>query len=448
MLERDGDDLVVRGSLIDLKTQTQVSEFSNRYTLATLGAMPAAITGAVSVGLRLQGSSNVEALSPAATVSYDRGLRILTQHTQHLPEGIQLFEDAARLDPDSPLPLAVLVEAEVRSFRDANDPGLLTKAEKDLHAAESLNPASISVHLAPGRLNEAEGRYEQAKDQYVRVTEIEPRNVDGLIGIAGMYDKLDKPQKAVETYQNAIAIDPAYYEPYQYLGVFYYRRGRYDEAAEQFKKVTVLAPRMYVAYRNWAAALEKLDRNTEAEHALRASLAIEETPAGLDNMGTLLASQKRDAEAIPHYERSVAMNPHDYVALLNLADSQRRLGHVRDAEVEYRKGLDLAKSELSVNPREAGVRAFVAYFAVRLGHRERAADEIKQALQLSPSDSRVVLMAVLTYETLGKRNLALATLGSAAPQQLRELEREPDLADFSQDPRFRKLVDRKIKGGN
>ncbi|MGB2602471.1 MAG: hypothetical protein WBC78_02670, partial [Candidatus Sulfotelmatobacter sp.] len=83
MLERDGDDLVVRGSLIDLKTQTQVSEFSNRYTLATLGAMPAAITGAVSVGLRLQGSSNVEALSPAATVSYDRGLRILTQHTQH-----------------------------------------------------------------------------------------------------------------------------------------------------------------------------------------------------------------------------------------------------------------------------------------------------------------------------------------------------------------------------
>jgi serine/threonine protein kinase/tetratricopeptide (TPR) repeat protein len=447
-VRREGEDMVVQGSLIDLKNQTHVREFSNRYTPSTMGAMPAAITGAVSAGLQLRGGVNTEVLSPAATVPYDRGLHILTQDTQHLPEGIQLFEEAARLDSRSPLPLAGLVEAEVRSFGETKDSALLAKAEKDLQAAENLNPDSVSVHLAAGKLSEAEGQYEKAREQYVRVKDIEPRNADAFVRIAGVYDKLNMPEKALEAYQTAIEIDPTYYEPYEYLGVFYYRRGQYTEAAEQFKKVTELAPGMYRAYSNLAGALENLDRYAEAEQALRASLKIQETAAGLNNMGTILASQKRDAEAVPYYERSVALNPKDYVHLLNLADSNRRLGHVRTAQAEYKNGLALALSELSEDPRRPDVRAFVAYFAVRLGRRRRAEDEIKQALRLSPNDSQVVQMAVLTYEALGLRSLALVTLSGATPQLLSELDREPDLADFSHDPRFKQLVDGKIKGGN
>jgi eukaryotic-like serine/threonine-protein kinase len=446
-IKGDGADVIVDGSLIDLKTMAHVSDYSNRYTPATLGAIPAAITGAVSAGLQLRGSPNAEILSSAATVPYDRGLHILTQDTQHIQQAIQFFEEAARLDPRSPVPLAGLVEAEVRSFGDSKDSALLSKAEKDLQVAETLNPDSVSVHLAAGKLAEAKDNYEEAKDQYARVMEIEPRNVRGLIGIAGMYGKLDKPDRAVETYDTAIEIDPNYYEPYEYLGVFYYRHGKYAEAAQQFKKVTELVPGWYLPYSNLANSLEKLGQFDEAEKALRTSLAIEETTWGLNNMGTLLASEKRDADAVPFYERSASLNPKDCVPLLNLADSNRRLGHVKNAIAEYRSGLNLALSELSENPRRPDVRAFVAYFAARLGLRGRAQDEIKQALRFSHDDSQVVLMGVLTYEALSLRGLALTTLSGAPPQLLNELEREPDLADFSRDPRFRQLVDEKNKGG-
>jgi len=446
-IKRDGEDVIVEGSLIDLKTMAHVSDYTNRYTAATQGAIPAAITGAVSAGLQLQGSLNAEVLSAAATVPYDHALNILLQDTQHIDEAIQLFEEAARLDPRSPLPLAGLAEAEIRDFGVTKDSALLTKAQNDLKAAENLNPDSINVHLAAGKLNEAEGQYEKALDQYVRVRDLEPHNVDALVHIAGVYDKDDMPEKAEETYRSAIAVDPAYYEPYEYMGVFYYRSGKYAEAAEEFKKVTELAPRMYRAYTNLAGALENLGRNAEAEQALLASLRIQETAAGFHNMGTLLAAQNRDGEAVPYYERAVGLSPHEYLYLFNLADSHRRIGDTKRAQAEYRRGLDLALSDLSENPRRADVRAFVAYFAARLGVRGQANNEIKQALRLSPNDSQVILCAVLTYEALGLRNLALTTLGGATPQLLRELGREPDLADFSQDPRFKQLVDVKIKGG-
>lgn len=55
--------------------------------------------------------------------------------------------------------------------------------------------------------------------------------------------------------------------------------------------------------------------------------------------------------------------------------------------------------------------------------------------------------AVLTYEALGRRDEALATLHYATPELLREVDRDPDLADFRQDPRFRQLV-ATVTGGN
>jgi hypothetical protein len=69
--------------------------------------------------------------------------------------------------------------------------------------------------------------------------------------------------------------------------------------------------------------------------------------------------------------------------------------------VAYRKGMKLALVELRGNPRVGLTRAYVAYFAVRLGDTRRGQDEIGQALELSPSDSEVIRKAVLVYEALG-----------------------------------------------
>jgi len=438
-MRREGDHLVVSLSLIDLETPVHIREASYRYTSATIGAVPSALAGEVSVGLGLPNAATKETLSPAATALYDQGLSLLL-NGRSTGEAIRLFSESSHLDPGSLIPLTALVEAEIKKFDSSKNPADLSQAQEYLQVARSLNPDSVKVHLAEGKLAEVRGKFEKALEDYLRVKELEPNNIEASVLVAGVYDKLDMPEKAIQEYHRAIQLDPDFYEPYQYFGVFYYFRGKYSDAAEQFRKVIERAPRMYRAYMNLDASLEALGRYEEAEQVLRMSLHLGAKAGALNNMGALLASENRDDEAVVYSRQAVELSPNDYLYRLNLADSLRRLGRTVEAQAEYRKALNSARSELKQNPKSGYVRAFVAYFSARLGDRRRAEDEIAQALQSSPGNARVTLRAVLTYDLLGRRQEAMTILSMAPAELLREIDRDPDLADFSRDPRFKRLV--------
>ncbi len=143
----EGSDTVIQGALIELDTHTHVRDFSYRYTPATAGALAGAVLGELASGLGLQGTRSEDVLSVAASGPYDRGL-YLFQQGQNDEQAIGLFQEAARLDPRSPLPPTTLVEAEVRRFEDTKDSSHLDRARQYLQTAESLNPDSVSVHLA------------------------------------------------------------------------------------------------------------------------------------------------------------------------------------------------------------------------------------------------------------------------------------------------------------
>ena len=446
-IRREGAQFVAQGSVVDLETETHVRDFSGRYSAATFGTLPSALVGYVSLAFNLSHEEPKDTLSPAAAVPYGRGLYILQSSGANVDDAITSFEVAARLDPRSPLPLARLAEAEIRKFNTMKDADYLAKARQHIQLAESLNPDSARVRIAAGLLNETTSRYESALEDYRRVQELEPRNVDAFLRVASIYDKLDRPEKAIEAYRKAIAIDPSYYESYEDLGEFYYYRGRYPEAAEQFKKTIDRAPGMYDAYTNLAAALDNMGMDAEAEQALLKSLELRETARALNSMGAVRAFQKRDAEAIGFYTRAVKLNPRVYVYLLNLGDSNRRLGRLQEAQTAYGQAMDLALAELQENPRRGYTRAFVGYFAARLGDHKRAEDEIGQSLQLSPTDNEVVRCAVLTYEALGRRDGAISALRQATAGLLRELDRHPDLADFRDDTRFKQLLANTASGG-
>src|SRR5262249_54353547 len=119
---------------------------------------------------------------------------------------------------------------------------------------------------------------------------------------------------------------------------------------------------------------------------------------------------------------------------------------MREAAAAYRKGIDLALAALKQDPRDGYTRAYVAYFSARLNDSARARDEISQAKELSPDDTKVIRRAVLTYEALGERDLAIEALQGANPELLRELDRHPDLAGFRKDYRFKQIVSN-AKGG-
>jgi eukaryotic-like serine/threonine-protein kinase len=446
-LTREGETVLAQCEVINLATRSPLRRFTGRYSPDTIGNMPAALAGAASMALGLHGSATPEILSPAATPAYDRGLYMLRKDTESFDEAIAAFSEAARLDPHSALPLAGLVEAKVMQSEQADHPDVLDDARRDLDAAESLSPNSTRVRLAAGLLKVTAGQYEEALDEYRSVLDREPRDEETLRHIAEVYDKLNMPSQAIAAYQKAIQLDPGYYAGYHGLGIFYYYRGDYMNAAEQFQKSIEQAPGLFDEYTNLGAALDDLGRDAEAEKALLTSLKLHETARALNSMGAVRAYQKRDTEAIAYYQRAVAIDPTNYVFLQNLADSERRLGRLHDARAAYQKAMHIALMALERDPREGYDRGFVAYIFARLGDRKRAENEIAQALQLSKGETKVTRKAVLTYEALGERDRAIQVLKGAKPEILHELDRQPDLADFRLDPRFRKLVAEISTGG-
>ena len=388
-LSHEGGELVAQCRVIDLATQTTLKAFEGRYSSVTVGNMPAALAGSVSLALGLNGPAVPETLSPAATPAYDRGLYLLRRDQESYEDAVASFGDAARLDPRSALPLAGLVEAEVMKSKQRNQPEALDVARQALEAAESLSPDLPRVRLAAGLLEETAGQYEEALDDYRRVLNREPQDVDALRSIAGVYDKLKMPSQAIAAYQKAIQLDPGYYAGYHGLGVFYYYHGDYAKAAEQFQMSIERAPGLFEEYTNLGAALDDLGRDAEAEKALLTSLKLHETARALNSMGALRAYQKRDGEAVAYYKRTLALDPNDYTYEENLADAERRLGRMQDATAAYLKARDLAQSVITKDPRNGMARGYLAYVSARLGDRNRAEAEIAQALLMSRGETKV-----------------------------------------------------------
>jgi len=439
-LRKEGDVYTAQAELMDLRNHSVVREVSGRYSAMTVQAITNLLSGAVAAGLGLRPPRALESVAGAAATPYARGLYFLRRDRRSFEEALPLLKQAVRLDPKSALPSAAIAEAQLQKFRVTHNRVDLEEAQKAFQTGEALNLDSIPVLLSGGRLNEEFGRYEKALENYQRVLVLEPQSLEALLGMGQVYSATNSPQQAVLAYRKAIDLDPAFYLPYEELGVFYYYRSQYADAAEQFRKAIERAPGVAQPYMNLGAALNDLGRDNDAEQAVRASLKLKETANGYNSLGAILAYERQDEAAVTYYERAVEMAPREKIYIFNLADSYRRLGRRTLATDAYRKGMELALADLKDNPRQGSARAYVAYAAARLSDRKRAQDEVEQALQSSPGETKVIRHAVLTYEALGERERAWKLLAEAPKELLQELNRQPDLAEFSRDPRFQERM--------
>jgi len=439
-LQPEGDKLSAHAAIINLRSQLPVKELSLRYPRNDAGAMSAALTHFVALAFNLRESSSEDKLSSAATEPYLKGLYFLNRDVHSFDEAIAQFDAAARLDPTSALPPAGTALALVQKFNAAKENIYLEQAQVFMHTAQSRNPDSVRVLLASARVNEANSQYLRALEDYRRVQQLEPRNVEALLGMASAYEHVREPEEAEAAYRKAQALDPEYYRPYHMLGYFYDRHGRYSEAVEQLTNMIERAPRLPDSYSALSAPLMHLGRYDEAEEALQKSLQIRVTAQGLNNLGALRYRQKRFDEAAAYQKRALTYDPNNYLWLLNVADNLRWAGHGAEARPYYTKARDRAKAEMTLDPQSARARAYFADSSARLADRERAKEEIKQAMNIAPTDSEILELALMTYESLSERNLAIEVLHRLTLADANNMTAVPDLADFYRDPRVKQVM--------
>jgi serine/threonine-protein kinase len=429
-----GERIDFRATVTNTSTGEVLREFTGDFHRDDVAALSTSLAGVATSALRLD-KAMPAAVAPAAYVHYAAGLASLRRTPKDFDAAIASFDQALKSEHGSALVHGGLAEAYLNKFTATNDRRWLSEASRFARQAESLHPDSPPVLLVKGSVEQEEGRPERAIELFRRAAELEPNNPEAWRRAGIALHRMSRNDEAVRALQKSIQLAPDYYAPRVELGGIHFRMGHYAEAVEDFLGAARVAPELPEAHSLLGGALLASGKDREAEESLRRSIALRPTRAALNNLGVSLRYQGRDREATLVLEKALSAGPDDARLRLNLGNSLLRTGRNAQARENFQRAHDLARSALLLNPRNAAARAQFAYSSVRLGQPVNAADEVEQAVRLAPSEYTVLFWGLMTLEALGRRTEALPLLDNASAEQLQDLRRQPDLAEFFRDPK-------------
>lgn len=437
-IRQDGASSRVYAYIRDLRSGTDIREWSDEYPNSELANVSSALAGFVSETFHIPPSNTGSTISVTAQNHYKQGLAAL-RRDKTVEHAMRYFEQALLDDPDSAVLYASLAESQWYEYSSSDDPKWLKRSQSSLHKASLRNPDLAPVHRLSGLFKAESGRYEQAITEYLRAIELDPNSGDAYRRLGQAYQQNQQSNEALAAFKAAVDIDPLQSRNRRSLGNFYFLRGQYREAIGQLQKALEYVPEDFSSSYLLGLAYQDLGQFDLAEKELRVSLASRQTSETLHSLGVLHIYQNREREAISLIRQSLAIGPEVSLHWLNLGIAYQRAGFDSQAQVAFRNGTELAQSELAANPRNALVRTHLANLCARRKDFSRAQSEIAQALQQAPNNVDVLFMAALAYEALGMRDQTLALLSKAPLSVIQDLNRWPDMADLHKDPRFIKL---------
>jgi len=207
-----------------------------------------------------------------------------------------------------------------------------------------------------------------------------------------------------------------------------------------------LQPDNPLGYQDLVAVYMQMGRYDDAIALAKKGLSYRESSDLVADLGDAYMFEGKYAEAVPVMERAVQLAPHKHDLWRNLADSYRQVPGMADkAPATYRKALQAAQEELSVDPHSSSALSGMALYYAHLGQEGEATQYMSKALQSAPRDSDVLFTSALVYEITGRRDEALKALdrANAAGYSLSVIEREPELQSLRKDPRYRQWLQSK-----
>lgn len=174
------------------------------------------------------------------------------------------------------------------------------------HDAESLyrdtlrkNDAAWMAHINLAVLLADRGDLQAAQPHFERAVELKPDDVDAQRNLGVLLDKLGRTEQALKHFVLSLSAWPSLEEAYKQLG-FTDAQGQLDLARVDPVQVHL---RLGIA-----CAQRKLP--DAAEYHFKAVLRRDASQAdALYNLGLVLHSQKRTAEALPHWKRAAELRP-------------------------------------------------------------------------------------------------------------------------------------------
>jgi tetratricopeptide (TPR) repeat protein/TolB-like protein len=446
--QRRDSEIILTLNLIDTKTLRQLRSevFSSRPENTLVFQDEIVFRSADMLGIEVSSDIRRELTlggtgAPGANHFYIQGLGYLEHYEREedIDAAIDCFRRAVELDGRYALAHAVLGEAYWRKYELTDDRAWADAAREACGRAVRIDDGLVQVHITLGLIAAGTGRNEEALREFEKALAMDPENSEAALGYAAAFEAAGKIDRAEEIYKKAISLRPGRWAGYSHLGVFYYGQGRWEDAERMFQEVIRLAPDNFRGYNNLMGIYYLMGRQDRVREMFERSVAIRPNPDAYSNFATILFFQGKYPEALTSYEEAIRLGQNSYEIWGNLADCYRYCpGREGKAEEAYQKAIALAGKKLSVNSRNAELRAKLSLYYAMSGKSGNALAELKEARAIMPRSVLVLRKAVQVLERVGRRNDALAALKEylAAGGSPDEIKSDPDLAEMRRDARY------------
>jgi serine/threonine-protein kinase len=446
-IQRDGQDIRLTLNLIDTQHLRQIGSIPLEDPAGDLASLQ---DQAVTRLARLMNINVTSAMlhegsgvAPAAYESYLKALGYIQRYDKpgNLDLAVSALQSAVQTDPRFALGYAELGEAyRIKNQLDPN-PKWIDQVSANCEKAVQLDDHLPATYVTLGRLHSSQGKNELALDEFQKALQVNPRNADAIMGVAGIYEHMGRTADAEANYQRAAALRPDYWDGYNSLGWFYYRQGRSADAVAQFRRVVELTPDNAAGYSNLAAALIDLGDPkalTEAEAALKKSIQLGPNYPAYGNLGNLYYTEKRYAEAAQITRKALELNDKDWAVWDNLLMSYQWLHDEQDTRSVREKTLALLEPYVSSHSHDAPAESRLSTLEAESGQRDKSLRHAEAALALAPKDPNVLADLAATYEALGDRTQALKYVQQSLENgyTLTGLQSRPGLQNLLADPHF------------
>ena len=224
---------------------------------------------------------------------------------------------------------------------------------------------------------------------------LNPTDAEGHLQLGKIYRELGEYEKAIEAFQNAIALDMEHEHAYNNLGLVYMDTRLFVLAIEMFQVALELSPENPAFSNNLGYAYNMTDQFEEALAAYRS--AIEADPTFVDayyNLADAYLNRDMYPEAIQYYASALEIDKGSAEAdvYFNIGLAYEKSGQFLPAIQSYEKGLSLDDSDAEAYYRLAQtykkngdplmMRRYLETFLDRAKGLPHLEEEIREAEQL------------------------------------------------------------------
>ena len=222
------------------------------------------------------------------------------------------------------------------------------------------------------------GQFEELLAKVKPLISLFPKTIE-LYNLQGASNALiERNGAAIESYDQAIKINPKYADAHLNKGSVLQKNGEFDAAMESFNKALSINPYHSIAHFNMGNALnEKSELDASVESYEKAIKIKPDYAEAYFNMGIVLENKGELDAAMESYEQAIKIKP-DY------AEAYNNMGNARKDTGDLDTAIDNYKQVLKIKPDYEAACNNIGIILTDKGEFDAAIDSYKQAIKIKP----------------------------------------------------------------